>query len=320
MSVLIISHPSGLAHDTGPEHPERIDRLRAVLARLAEPDFADWPRLQAPAATIEQIARVHDRGYVETVLARIPQSGLRHLDGDTVVCPSSGIAALHAAGAAIAGVDAVMSGEAATAFCAMRPPGHHAEPDMAMGFCLFNNVAVGAAHALAVHGLERVAIVDFDVHHGNGTQSMAEAEPRFMYVSLHEYPLYPGTGRPDETGRHGNILNAIMREGSGCAEFRHAFERVIVPALDRFMPQLLMISAGFDAHENDPLAGLQLSDADYAWMTDALLQVARRHAAGRVVSVLEGGYDLAALRGGVSAHLKALAGQVDAVADLDCGV
>jgi acetoin utilization deacetylase AcuC-like enzyme len=307
MQLAVFTQPSGLEHDTGPSHPERIARLQTVVGVLDEPVFRDLPRLAAQPASVEQLQRVHDAEYVEWLLSHIPASGLHRIDGDTVICPASGRAALDAAGAAVAAVDAVMTGSAVKrAFCAVRPPGHHAEPGDAMGFCLFNNIAVGAAHALAAHGCERVAIVDFDVHHGNGTQSMAEREGRFLYISLHEYPLFPGTGAPQETGKDGNVLNAIMRPGSGRDEYRHAFETSVVPKLKSAQPDLLMISAGFDAHRLDPLASIELDDEDFGWMTRELVAIADEYCGGRVISMLEGGYDLDGLAGGLRAHLQAL--------------
>jgi acetoin utilization deacetylase AcuC-like enzyme len=232
--------------------------------------------------------------------------GRHQIDGDTIVSPGSEDAALRAAGAVIAGVDAVCAGRARNAFAAVRPPGHHAEAAQAMGFCMFNNVAVGALHARAKHGLRRVAVVDFDVHHGNGTQHMFENDADLFYASSHEWPLYPGTGSGDETGRFGNIVNAPLPGGSEGFAFRRAFETKILPALDAFAPELVMVSAGFDAHEEDPLASLRLHESDFAWVTRALMDVADRHAKGRVVSALEGGYDLDALGRSAAAHVEAL--------------
>jgi acetoin utilization deacetylase AcuC-like enzyme len=286
-------------------HPERPARLKAILAALDGPDFAGLKRREAPQATIDQIARVHARPYLDRVLNSVPRAGLVGLDADTVMSPGSGEAALRAAGAAVAAVDAVMSGEANNAFCAVRPPGHHAEAGQAMGFCLFNNVAVAAGQARAGHGLQRVAAVDFDVHHGNGTQHMFESDPNLFYASTHQWPLYPGTGAADETGV-GNICNVPLAPMSGGREFRAAFEDVVLPALRRFQPELLLISAGFDAHEDDPLASLRLHEADYGWATEALLEIAHEQCGGRVVSTLEGGYDLDALAASAAAHVRAL--------------
>jgi acetoin utilization deacetylase AcuC-like enzyme len=286
-------------------HPERPARLKAILAALDGPEFAGLKRMEAPQATVDQIARVHARPYIDRVLRSVPRVGLVGLDADTVMSPGSGEAALRAAGAAVAAVDVVMAGESNNAFCAVRPPGHHAEAGQAMGFCLFNNVAVAAEQARAVHGLKRVAAVDFDVHHGNGTQHMFESDPNLFYGSTHQWPLYPGTGAAHETGV-GNICNVPLAPMSGGREFRAAFDEVILPALRRFQPELLLISAGFDAHEDDPLASLRLHEADYAWVTEALLEFANEHCGGRVVSTLEGGYDLDALAASAAAHVRAL--------------
>jgi acetoin utilization deacetylase AcuC-like enzyme len=305
MTTLLLSHPACLDHDTGPHHPERPARLAAVLKALEAPSFAALKRRQAPRATDDQIARVHDRRYVEMVLASVPSQGLLHYDPDTVVSPGSDEAALRAAGALVAAVDAVAKGEASNAFCAVRPPGHHAEHARAMGFCLFNNVAVGALHARAEHALERVAVVDFDVHHGNGTQHSFERDAAFFYASTHQWPHYPGTGAKSETGV-GNIVNAPLAPGSGGREFRAAIQHAVLPALDAFRPDLVMISAGFDAHRSDPLANLALEEADYAWVTSELCALAKRRCAGRVVSALEGGYDLDALARSAAAHVEAL--------------
>jgi acetoin utilization deacetylase AcuC-like enzyme len=304
--TILFSHPYCVQHDPGAGHPERPDRLKAVLDALGAPEFAGLERRLALGATAAQITRVHDAGHVLALLEAVPKSGLARVDADTVMSPASGDAALRAAGAAIAAVDAVMKGEAANAFCAVRPPGHHAEPDRAMGFCLFNSVAVGAAHAEAVYGVERIAIVDFDVHHGNGTQAMTASRPNWLYASTHQFPHYPGTGSVQERGEYNNLVNAPLKAGAGSAEFRAAFEEVIIPALDRFRPELLMISAGFDAHYRDPLAQIELTEDDFAWATEVLVGVARRHAGGRIVSLLEGGYDLSALAFSTAAHVRVL--------------
>ena len=305
MTTLLLSHPACIAHDPGDFHPESPARLRAVLSALEAEEFAPLERRQAPRAEIEDIARVHPRDFVEAVLAAVPKEGHVGVDPDTILCPASGEAALRAAGAVVAAVDAVVTGEAKNAFCAVRPPGHHAEPDRAMGFCLFNSIAVGAARARAVHGLERVAVVDFDVHHGNGTQAMFERDAALFYASTHQYPLYPGTGAAGERGV-GNVVNVPLRPGSGSAEFRRAFGTAILPALDDFEPSLILISAGFDAHRRDPLAQLMLVEEDYRWATEQLLACAARHAQGRLVSALEGGYDLQALAASAAAHVRAL--------------
>lgn len=306
MSVHVYTHPACLEHDTGAEHPESVARLEAVLAGLRAAAL-DLTWQQAPAATRGQLLRVHAASLLADVLEQSVADAPIRLDPDTLLSAGSAAAALHAAGAGVAAVDAVLGGQARTAFCAVRPPGHHATGADAMGFCLFNNVAVAAAHAIERHGLSRVAVVDFDVHHGNGTQAILESEPRALYLSSHQFPLFPDTGARHERGL-GNILNVPLRPGSGSAVFREAWQSRLLPELDAFRPQLVLISAGFDAHRRDPMADLQLETADYAWITEALVIIAGRHAAGRVVSTLEGGYDLQALREGVVAHVQALAG------------
>jgi len=305
MTTLLYTHPACLEHDPGQHHPESPARLRAVLQALDAPDFAGLERREAPEATVDDVARVHPRRFAERLLAAVPQSGYVGIDADTIMSPASGRAALRAAGAVVAAVDAVMAGEADNAFCAVRPPGHHAEPGRAMGFCLFNNAAIGALRAREVHGLTRIAVVDFDVHHGNGTQACFWEDPSLLYASTHQSPLYPGTGARSETGV-GNIVNVPLPPMSGAREFRLGVSRDIVPALDAFRPELLVISAGFDAHKSDPLAQLSLDEADYTWVTEQLLEIARRHSGGRVVSTLEGGYDLAALGASAAAHVKVL--------------
>lgn len=305
--TLLISHPSFLEHDTGEYHPERPDRLRAVMAVLADEEFAGLRRLVAPEATIEQLTRVHPQGYVDAILGiRPPPGELVHVDADTVMSAGSANAARHAAGAVVAAVDGVLGGAARTAFAAVRPPGHHATPDVPGGFCLFNNVAIGARHAQIAFGVERVAIIDFDVHHGQGTQAVVEPEPTLFYASTHQYPLYPGTGFPRERGIAGNVVNVPLAAGSGSAEFRAAWGERILPALDGFMPELVIVSAGFDAHRRDPLAQLDVETEDFVWLTEELLAIAERHAGGRLVSVLEGGYDLAALAESVATHVRTL--------------
>lgn len=304
--TILFSHHACAQHNPGQGHPERPERLQAVLDVLAQPEFTGLERRLSLAATAEQITRVHDAGYVLALLESVPKTGTVRVDADTVMSPASGDAALRAAGAVCCAVDAVMKGETANAFCAVRPPGHHAEPDHAMGFCLFNSIAVGAAHAEAVHGVKSIAIVDFDVHHGNGTQTMAMSRPNWLYASTHQFPYYPGTGSVTERGAHNNIVNVPLASGSGSKEFQAAFDEVILPALDRFRPELVMISAGFDAHYRDPLAAIELTEDDFAWATEALVDVARRHASGRIVSLLEGGYDLAALAFSAAAHVKVL--------------
>jgi acetoin utilization deacetylase AcuC-like enzyme len=248
---------------------------------------------------------VHGEPFVEAVLASVPRTGRAALDPDTILSPASGNAALRAIGAVTSAVDAVMTKEASNAFCAVRPPGHHAEPDQPMGFCLFNSIAIAARHAQAMHGLGRVAIVDFDVHHGNGTQTVAERDANLFFASSHQFPFYPGTGAAGETGL-GNVVNAPLPSGTGSAGFRRAYETRILPALDAFAPDLILVSAGFDAHRSDPLAGLELEEEDFSWITARLLEAAGRHAQGRLVSILEGGYDLKALAGSAAAHVETL--------------
>lgn len=305
MATLLFTHPACLDHDTGPGHPERPARLQAVLAALEGPEFAALERREAPLARIADLELAHPASHVAATLAAIPAEGLWMLDGDTLVSPGSREAALRAAGAVVAAVDAVVGGTAANAFCAVRPPGHHAEPDRAMGFCLFNNVVVGARHAQRVHGLKKVAIVDFDVHHGNGTETQALADPTLFYGSTHQSPLYPGTGMRNDP-RRPNVVNAPLPPRAGSDEFRMAMLEEVLPALRAFAPDLVIISAGFDAHRDDPLAELRLTEADYAWATDELVSVARDCAGGRLVSALEGGYNLTALARSAAAHVKAL--------------
>jgi acetoin utilization deacetylase AcuC-like enzyme len=299
------THPCFLDHDTGAHHPERPDRLRAVLGALDAPEFEGLERLDAPAATREQIERVHPSAQVDGVLKAVPQAGLGHIDADTVVSPGSGQAAFHAAGALCAAVDVVAKGTASNGFCAVRPPGHHAEPSRAMGFCLFNSVAIGAMQARAIHGLKRVAVIDVDVHHGNGTQAFAWEDPDFFYASTHQMPLYPGSGSVAERGV-GNIVNVPLSPGADGEAFRSVVTETVIPALRRFAPEIVMISAGFDAHARDPLANLNLVADDYAWVTRELMLVADEFAGGRVVSCLEGGYDLEGLAESAAAHVRSL--------------
>ena len=303
MTTLLVTHPDCIRHDPGSGHPESPDRLSAVLKALEE--LPGLVRCEAPLGNETDIARVHGDDFIKAVLEQVPQSGRAALDPDTIVSPASGQAALRAIGAVTAAVDAVVTGQARNGFCAVRPPGHHAEPDRVMGFCLFNSIAIAARHAHAVHGLKRVAIVDFDVHHGNGTQTVVEQDPSLFFASSHQFPFYPGTGAANETGM-GNVVNAPLPAGTDGAAFRRTFEARILPALDQFAPELLLVSAGFDAHRADPLAGLELEEADFAWVTARLTEAARRHAGGRLVSVLEGGYDLRALAACAAAHVQSL--------------
>jgi acetoin utilization deacetylase AcuC-like enzyme len=301
--VRVYTHPDCLAHEPGPGHPESPARLQAVTSalRTALPGL-DWR--VAPRADRDQLRRVHDAHLVAQVLDNDAALPVR-LDADTVLSPGSAQAALRAAGAGIAAVDAVLHGATDLAFCAVRPPGHHATAGTAMGFCLFNAVAVAAAHALAAHGLQRLAIIDFDVHHGNGTQSIFERDPRVLYLSSHQSPLYPNTGGEDESGV-GNIGNVALPPGCGGPAFREAWSTRLLPRLDAFAPQLLLVSAGFDGHRLDPLADLRLESADYRWLSSELSARAQRHCRGRLVSMLEGGYSLSALRECSVAHLQGL--------------
>lgn len=305
MTTLLYTHPDCLDHDPGPSHPECPDRLRAIMTALDAPAFAALDRREAPRATLDQVALMHPRAHVERTLARIPDVGQAQMDGDTVVSPGSGEAALRATGAVCAAVDAIMRDEADNAFCAVRPPGHHAEATVAMGFCVFNSVAVAAAHARQAHGINRVAVIDFDVHHGNGTQHLFESDADLFYGSTHQSPLYPGTGGVTERGV-GNIVNAPLPPFAGSDAFRQAMRERILPALSDFRPELLLISAGFDAHADDPLAMLALEDDDYAWATRELMRAADQTCDGRVVSALEGGYDLDALARSVAVHVAVL--------------
>jgi acetoin utilization deacetylase AcuC-like enzyme len=305
MTTLLFTHPACLEHDPGRHHPEGPARLRAVLDALADPEFARLERREAPEAALEDLLRVHPRPHVERLLRAVPMSGRVGIDADTILSPASGGAALRAAGAVVAAVDAVVKREADNAFCAVRPPGHHAEPQRAMGFCLFNNIAIGALRARAVHNLHRIAVVDFDVHHGNGTQAAFEADDGLFYASTHQSPLYPGTGSASEIGV-GNIVNVPLRPMSGSGQFRAAMSERVLPALDAFRPEFVLISAGFDAHKSDPLAQLLLDEQDYTWITERLMELAYRHAGGRLVSTLEGGYDLPALGASVAAHIRVM--------------
>lgn len=306
--LTVYTHPACAGHDPIPGHPEQPARLAAALAAFDDAALAGCARVEAPQATREQLLRAHDGAHVERVFQAGSNGGLVQLDPDTAVAEGSLDAALHAAGAVVAAVDAVLTSvEPARAFCAVRPPGHHATRKLAMGFCQFNNVAVGALHAIAAHGLRRVAVVDFDVHHGNGSQAIFWEQPRVLFASSHQWPLYPGSGRPSETGAEDNLINVPLPAGSDGESFRQAWSDSILPRLDAFAPELLLISAGFDAHRDDPLASLRLVEDDYAWLTSELVAIAKRHGRGRVVSTLEGGYDLAALTSCVRAHALALA-------------
>jgi len=305
VSTLYLSHPDCLNHDNGFGHPERPDRLRAVDRVLEDEIFQPLIREQAPLGTLEQAALAHPVAYVEAIAAAAPSEGTVALDADTAMSPGSLTAALRAVGAATLAVDEVVEGKVKNAFCGVRPPGHHAEKDKAMGFCLFGSAAIAARHAQEKHGLERVAVVDFDVHHGNGTQDIFWDDKSLFYASTHQMPLFPGTGAASETGV-GNIVNAPLAPGAGGDEFREAFDVAILPELERFAPDLVIISAGFDAHTRDPLANINLVERDFAWVTKRLMDVADAGCGGRVVSLLEGGYDLQGLALSAAAHVRAL--------------
>jgi acetoin utilization deacetylase AcuC-like enzyme len=305
MATLLLTHPDCLKHDNGSYHPERPERLRAIEQALADDAFSALKREEAPAAEIAAIERLHPSRYVEAIHRALPIKGNVWLDADTAMSPGSWDAALRAAGAAMHAVDEVMRGAAKNAFCAVRPPGHHAERERAMGFCLFNNVAIAALHARARHGAERVAVVDFDVHHGNGTQAAFWSDKDLFYGSTHQMPLFPGTGAVYETGV-GNIFNAPLHAGDGGDRFREAYLSRILPAIDAFRPEILLISAGFDAHRDDPLAQVELDETDFAWITERLAETAEKHAGGRIVSTLEGGYNLEALSRSAAAHVRVL--------------
>jgi acetoin utilization deacetylase AcuC-like enzyme len=310
MSTALVTHPACLTHEPPPGHLESPARLVAVLEALSGPAFGNLTRLEAPVAERSALERVHDPEQVARVLDEwAPLTKSRHyvrIDPDTALSAGSANAALRAAGACVLAVDEVMRGSVRNAFCAVRPPGHHAERARAMGFCLFNSVAVAAQHARDAHGCKRIAIVDFDVHHGNGTQDIFWNDADTLYASTHEFPYYPGTGDKNERGAFGNIVNVPLPAGAGSEAFRAAYRNVILPAIERFEPNFLFISAGFDAHAADPLADLRLTEADFVWITEELCALAARCCHGRVVSTLEGGYDLDALAASAAAHVRAL--------------
>ncbi len=304
--LAFITHQECLAHDPGPLHPDRPERLTAIEDQMIMSGLQYVVRYyDAPLVEREQLARVHDASYVDRIFAAAPTSESVEIDGDTVMSPGTLRAAERAAGAGVFGVEKIMEGEVHAAFCAVRPPGHHAEHNRAMGFCLFNNIAVAAAHAMAVHGFERVAIVDFDVHHGNGTEDIFRSDPRVLFCSSFQHPFYPFTGHEKETA---NLVDVPLTAGAGGAEFREAVQAHWLPALNDFKPQFLFISAGFDAHVADDMSHLQFVDADYRWVTEELVGVAKAHASGRIVSMLEGGYEPMALARSVVAHVDALIG------------
>jgi acetoin utilization deacetylase AcuC-like enzyme len=307
MTTLYYYHPDFLLHDTGQGHPECADRLRVIDKALSQHEFANLIRVVPPMGTEQQIRLVHSTEQIQRIRTSLPVQGFHHLDPDTVLSPGSEAAAYRAVGAVCDAVNQIFTDKADNAFCAVRPPGHHAEPKQAMGFCLFNNVAIAAEYARQTYHLERIAIVDFDVHHGNGTQAAYYHQPSVLYASSHEMPTYPGTGYASETGV-GNIVNVPLVAGESGREFRQKYEEIIFPALNSFKPDLLLISAGFDAHEDDPLASVRLVEDDYRWITQGLMEVADSACKGRVISVLEGGYNLDALAASVAVHVRALMG------------
>jgi len=303
MTTALITHDACLDHVTPPGHPEQVARMDAVAQALAPFDVL---RVKAPLAAEDDLLRAHPKAHVDAIKAAAPNEGWRSLDADTHMSVGTLQAAYRCAGGIVRAVDMVIAEDASNAFVAMRPPGHHAERETAMGFCFFGNVAIAAKHALDHHGLSRVAIVDFDVHHGNGTQDLVEEDARILFCSTHQSPLYPGTGAAHETGAHDNVLNVPLPDGAGSKAFRDAMTNIVLPRVDAFAPELLLISAGFDAHRDDPLAGMNLVEDDFAWITQQLCDLADRHCKGRVVSSLEGGYDLPALGASVAAHMTVL--------------
>jgi acetoin utilization deacetylase AcuC-like enzyme len=305
VKTLYYTHPDFLFHETGIGHPECANRLRSIEQALAVSEFSNLLRQSPPLGTEQQIRLIHPQFHIDAILDAIPEHGEHYLDHDTVVSPGSRQAAFRAVGAVCDAVDKVLDGKADNAFCAVRPPGHHAEPRQAMGFCLFNNIAIAAAYALQHYQLERVAIVDFDVHHGNGTQAAFYNQPKVLYTSSHEMPHYPGTGHPAETGA-GNIINVPLAAGDSGVEFRQKYRSIILPALKNFKPDLLLISAGFDAHKDDPLASVMLVEDDFKWITEELMSIADNCCKGRIISALEGGYHLKALAASVAIHVKTL--------------
>ncbi|MFY9897735.1 MAG: histone deacetylase family protein [Xanthobacteraceae bacterium] len=306
MSTLLITHPAFLEHLTPLGHPERPDRLRAIERALEAEKFQTLARSQAPLASLETIALCHPMEYISEVREASPREGLIHLDADTAMSPGTFEAALRAAGGAIHAVDEVLTKKAANAFVAARPPGHHAETARPMGFCLFDNAAIAARYSQQRYGVASAAIIDFDVHHGNGSQEIFWSDKTVMYCSTHQMPLFPGTGAVGETGEHNTIVNAPLRPGDGGTAFRAAFETRLLPRLEEFRPELVIISAGFDAHMRDPLANINLAEADFIWATQKIMDLADGCAGGRVISLLEGGYDLQALGNSVAAHVATL--------------
>jgi acetoin utilization deacetylase AcuC-like enzyme len=306
MTTALFTDPACLTHVTPSGHPEKVARLEHILRALDAADFAALDCRQAAAAPVSELLRCHPQDHVDRIRAAIPATGSRQLDEDTHVSPGSWDAAMNGLGALLGALDSVIAGDVGNAFAAIRPPGHHAETAKPMGFCLFGNIAIAAKRALDHHGLSRVAVVDFDVHHGNGTQDLLWDERRVLFVSSQQFPLWPGTGRADETGAHGNVLNLPLPPESDGEDMRAAYEAQVFPRLEAFAPELILISAGFDAHRDDPLAQLNWLEPDYIWLTERLCDIAARHAGGRVVSVLEGGYNLTALAQCVAAHVRVL--------------
>ncbi|MGB0670142.1 MAG: histone deacetylase family protein [Rhodospirillales bacterium] len=306
MFTQFFTHSACLEHDTGDHHPECADRLRAIYQALEHERFVHLERHEAPLGDIELVRKVHKPEYVDAIMRRVPKEGQAFVDGDTVMSPMSGEAMLRSVGGVCAAIDSVMTGMAPNAFVATRPPGHHAEFSAAMGFCFFNNAACGARYARDEYNIRRVAVIDFDVHHGNGTEELFRFDPDLFYGSSHQFPAYPGTGHEADRGQYNNICNAELKPGATGQDFRHVYDYAILPALDHFKPELLIISAGFDAHARDPLAQLRLQTDDFAWVTRELKKIAHRHCRGRIVSVLEGGYDLGALAASVAVHIAVL--------------
>ncbi|OIP82821.1 MAG: acetoin utilization protein [Rhodobacterales bacterium CG2_30_65_12] len=306
MTTAYFSHPACLAHVNPPGHPEQVARLKAIEAALSAPGFAALDRRAAPLGTEEMIRRAHSKAFIDALHDAVPETGWTQIDPDTTLSPDSWEAAMRAVGGVTAAVDAVLAGEVSNAFVAVRPPGHHAERARAMGFCLFSNVAIGALHALETHGLMRVAVLDFDVHHGNGTQDVLWNESRIHFASSHQMPLFPGTGARHEKGAYLQINNVPLSEGTGGAEMRAAWDGEILPWIEEWGPELILVSAGFDAHARDPLAGLHWTTEDFGWITDRICDLAARCCGGRVVSTLEGGYDLEALAESVGLHVEIL--------------
>ena len=304
--TILFTHQSCLRHEVAAGHPENPSRLKVLETLFAEEAFSGLERRDAPLGTVDQITLMHSERYVEEIVRAVPDNEFLYLDADTSLSNGSSEAAMRGCGSVCAAIDALMAENVKNAFCAVRPPGHHAETEKAMGFCLFNNAAIGAAYAREKFKTDRVAVVDFDVHHGNGTQEMFWSQPNFLYASTHQMPLFPGTGAISEVGEYNNIINVPLSAGSGGSEFRTAFNEVILPGLRKFSPDLLIVSAGFDAHADDPLASLNLHEDDFSWVTLELLSIAEKYSEGRLVSVLEGGYNLEALSSCASVHVRQL--------------